>query len=76
MEVVDLTRSGPKDVSRSVQKKVEKYLERDKWRKVQRMVREGVVGLNSVVGKYATRLISVYDLISFCVKRHGSLSSA
>ena len=57
MEVIDLTHSGPKDVSRSVQKKVEKYLERDKWRKVERMVREGVVDLNSVVGKYGTRLI-------------------
>ena len=56
MEVVDLTHSGPKDVSRSVQKKVEKYLERDKWRKVQRLVREGVVDLNSVVGKYGIGL--------------------
>ena len=52
MNVIDLTHDQePKDVPRSVQKKIERYIERDKWKKLAKMIKEGEMDLNSIVGK-------------------------
>ena len=50
MEVVDLTKE-PTKLEREVRKKVEKAIARDKWGRVEKMVKKGEVEVDTVVGK-------------------------
>ena len=51
------THTASMDVPRAVQKKVEKAIERDRWKKVAKLVSRGELGVDSVVGRRGERMV-------------------
>jgi len=45
------------DVGRSLRKRLEKYIEKDQWKKIAKLVGEGVVAIDSIVGKRGEKML-------------------